>query len=196
MMEILISTDEYRSKEESEVVARFILDSIYNEKIKKQLFFTALDFLSRLKCFDSANLKLRSESSKILMELARIRSSQNGIQPIREIQKILGKLDPHKCGHDSPEVINFIRDLARKPELFDKAIQILGLFQNAAVSDAFIAIMEELDITRIEKVALVATGAESRHKRPAVAKYLTELPDFPKFISSKKLIAVINELSG
>lgn len=195
MMEILISTDEYRSKEESESVAGFFLDSIYNEKIKRQLFFTALDFLSRLKCFDSANVKLRSESSKILIELARIRSSQNGIQPIKQIQKILGKLDPHKCGHDSPEVINFIRDLARKPELFDKAIQILGLFQNAAVSDAFIAIMEEIDITRIEKVALVATGAESRHKRPAVAKYLTELPDFPKFISSKKLIAVINELS-
>ena len=195
MMEILISTDEYRSKEESESVARFILDSIYNEKIKRQLFFTAMDFLSRLRCFQSTNVKLRSESAKILIELARIRLSQNGIQPIRQIQKILGKLDPHKCGYDSPEVTNFIRDLARKPELFDKAIQILGLFQNAAVSDAFINILEEIDMTKIEKVALVATGADSRHKRPAVAKYLTELPDYPKFITSEKLLAFINELS-
>lgn len=195
MMEILVSTDEYRNKEESEIIARFILNSIHDEKIKRQLFFTALDFLSRLKCFHSTNPKLRLESTKILMELARNRLSQNEAQAIRQIQKILGKLDPHKCGDDSPETVNFILDLTRKPELFDKAVQILGLFRDAAASDAFISVLEDLDGVAVEKLIPIAVGAESRYKRPAVAKYLTERPDFPKFILSPKLLAVINDLA-
>lgn len=144
MMEILVSTDEYRSREESEKVAGFLLDSIRQEKIKRQLFFPALDFLTRLKCFHAPNARFRAQTSKILMEMAHAKLSFSGDQPVRQIQKILGKLDPKKCGHDSAEVISFIRELAKRPEFWDKSIKILGLFQDASASDAFIDIMEGL----------------------------------------------------
>jgi serine/threonine protein kinase len=173
-LDILGATDDYGSKQDSEKVARFLLDLLRGEKLKN-LFFTALDDLVRLKCFKSANSELRIDASRILIKLIRSRLPNAGRGSARQIGKLLEKLE--RCGIDSKEVIDFLREVADYPALLDKAAITLACFPSPQATDAFIALLERLKGTdEFEKTALKAIGVTGRHKRPAVAKYLSELP--------------------
>ena len=172
-LDILGATDEYASKQDSEKVARFLLNLLQGEKLKN-LFFTALDDLVRLKCFKSANPELRVDASRILIKLIRSRLPNAGRGAARQIGKLLEKLE--RCGIDSQEVIDFLSEVSNYPALLDKAAITLACFASAQATDAFIAILERIKGTdEFEKTALKAIGVTGRYKRPAVAKYLSEL---------------------
>ena len=120
-IDILAATDEYRSRQDSEKVARFLLDLLRQGKVKN-LFHTVLDDLPRLQCFKPKNSDLRREASEILMELIRLRLPKASRDSAKQIGKLLEKLDPQRCGADSKEVAHFIREVANYPAPLDKAI--------------------------------------------------------------------------
>jgi serine/threonine protein kinase len=174
-LDILAATDEYRSKQDSEKVARFFLDLLRQGKMKN-LFHTTLDDLARLHCFKQKNSDLRKEASSVLMDLIRLRLPKASKDSAKQIGKLLEKLDPNKCGADSEDVAHFIREVANYPALFDKAVTTLACLENPHATDALIDILEKVRGTdEFEKTALKAVGVRGRYKRPAVAKYLSEL---------------------
>jgi serine/threonine protein kinase len=175
-IDILAATDEYRSRQDSEKVARFLLE-LLRQKRMSNLFHTTLDDLARLQGFKPKNSDLRKETSGILMDLIRLRLPKASRDSARQIGKILEKLDPQRCGADSEEVARFIREVANYPALFDKAVTTLTCLESPHATDAIIDILESMRGTdAFEKTALKAIGIGGRHKRPAVAKYLSELP--------------------
>jgi hypothetical protein len=177
-LDILAATDEYRSRQDSEKVARFFLDLLRQGKTKN-LFHTTLDDLARLQGFKPKNSDLRREASVILIDLIRSRLPKASRDSAAQIGKILEKLDPQRCGADSEDVARFIREVANYPALFDKAVTTLACLESPHATDALIDILESIRGTdAFEKTALKALGVGGRHKRPAVAKYLSELP-FP-----------------
>lgn len=189
-LDILGATDDYSSKEDSEKVARFLLNLLGGEKLRN-LFFTALDDLVRLKCFKIPNSELRIDASSILIKLIRSRLPNAGRGSARQIGKLLEKLE--RCGIDSNEVIDFLREVADYPALLDKAAITLACFPSPKATDAFIALLERLKGTdEFEKTALKAIGVTGRYKRPAVVQYLSELPS--DAITSEELRQAIENL--
>jgi len=189
-LDILTVTDEYGSKADSETVARFILELLNGERLKN-LFFTALDDLVRLKCFKSPSSQVRTEATRTLIRLIKVRLPNTNKGALRQIGKLLEKLE--RCANDNEEVINFLRDLANQPPLLDKATITLSCFGSVEATDALISILEQLRGTEdFERIALKAIGAAGRHKRPAVARYLSELP--PQEVVSQQLRDTIQQL--
>jgi serine/threonine protein kinase len=173
-IDILAATDEYRGRQDSEKVARFLLDLLRQGKVKN-LFHTIVDDLARLQCFKPKGSDLRREVSGILIDLIRLRLPKAGKDSARQIGKLLEKLDPMRCGADTEEVAGFIREVANNSALFDRAVITLTCFENPHATDALIDILESIRGTdEFEKTALKAIGIGGRHKRPAVAKYLSE----------------------
>jgi serine/threonine protein kinase len=190
-IELLTATDEYRDRHASEHVATFLLELLHKDKFKS-LFFTTLDDVTRLKCFKPRNSLFREETSRILMEMIRSRLPKAGPDSARQIRKLLGKLDPTRCGADSEEVAQFLRNMARQTLFFEHSVKILALLETPHATDAFIDILEELRETGdFERIASIAIGIGGRFKRPAIAKYLTESS---VEISSEKLRIAIKEL--
>src|ERR1043165_2146008 len=190
-IDILASTDESRSRQDSEKVARFLLALLRGGKAKN-LFPTILDDLARLQCFKPKKSDLRREASDILMELVRLRLPKASKDSARQIGKLLEKLDPQRCGADSEEVARFIREVANYPALFERAMIKLSCLENPHATDAFIEILESVSGTdAFERTALKALGIGGRYKRPAVAKYLSESPT-P--VTSEELRRAMNAL--
>jgi serine/threonine protein kinase len=175
-IDILAATDEYRSRQDSEKVARFLLNLLHQGRVKN-LFHTTLDDLPRLQCFKPKNSELRKEASGILMDLIRLRLPKASRDSAKQIGKLLEKLDPQRCGADSEEEAQFLREIANYPVLFDKAVTTLACLENPHATDALIDILESMRGTdAFERTAMKALGIGGRHKRPAIAKYLSELP--------------------
>lgn len=190
-IDILAATDEYRAGSDSEKVARFLLDLLRGGKAKN-LFHNVLDDLARLKCFRPKNAALRVEASEILMELVRSRLPKAGRDSAKQIGKLLEKLDPNRCGADSAEVAQFLREVARNEALLDKATTTLACLESPHATDVFVELLDDVRRTdAFERTALKALGVGGRHKRPAVAAYLSELPDQP---ISEYLRTAINAL--
>lgn len=190
-LDILARTDEYHSKQDSEKVARFLLDLLRQGKVRN-LFYTTLDDLARLSCFKSKNSRLREEASAVLMEMIRLRLPKASRDTAKQIGKMLKHLDPHRCGADSEEVARFIREVADYPALLEQAVSTLACLENPHATDAFIDILESIRGTEeFERTALKALGVGGRYKRPAVAKYLSELPTT---LLSKELQQVMKAL--
>lgn len=173
-IEILAATDDYRDRRASERVARFFLDLLHQGKFKS-LFFSTLDDLARLQCFRPKNTLFREEVSHILIEMIRLRLSKANADSARQIKKLIGKLDPARCGADSAEAASFLREMADAPLFFEHAVKILALLENPHAADAFLEILERLrGSDDFDKVALVAIGIGGKYKRPEVARYLSE----------------------
>ncbi len=79
---------------------------------------------------------------KILMELIEARLPKATRSSAKQIGKLLEKLDPLKCGEDSPEVAKFVGKVARHPALQDQAILLLGCLENPTATDEFIELLE------------------------------------------------------
>jgi serine/threonine protein kinase len=189
-LDILSVTDEYGSKADSEKVARFILELLNGERLKN-LFFTALDDLVRLKCFKPQNSDLRAEAARTLMRLIKVRLPNANRGALRQIGKLLEKLE--RCANDNEEVIDFLQDLANQPPLLDKATITLSCFESVEATDALVSILEQQrGAEAFERIALKAIGVGGRYKRPAVARYLSELP--AEEIASQQLRDAMQQL--
>lgn len=172
-LDILRVTDEYGSRADSENVARFILELLNGERLKN-LFFTALDDLVRLKCFKGQNSNIRAEASRTLIRLIEVRLPNVDKGALRQIGKLLEKLE--RCANDTSEVVRFLQSLTNQPLLLDKATITLACFGSVDATDAFLSILEDLRGKEpFERTALKAIGVNGRYKRPAVVQYLSEL---------------------
>jgi serine/threonine protein kinase len=171
---ILTSVDDYLDARDSERIARFILSVLQKGKLKT-LFFTALDDLARLQCLKGKNTKLRVDVSRALIELIRSRLPKSRRDTVKQIGKLLEKLDPWKCGADNQEVAVFLGEVAKDAFLFDRAVATLVCLENPHATDCLIQILDRTKGTQqFESTALKALGVGGRHKRPTVAKYLSE----------------------
>jgi len=99
--------------------------------------------------------------------------------PVMSRGRLLEILSPDKCGEDSADVAQFIREVARQPALWERAVQTPACFENPAATDSLMDILEEARGTAgFEKAALIAIGVNGRYKRPLIAAYLSELKGF------------------
>lgn len=178
-VDLLAATDDYRGKEASEQVARFLLNRLRNES-RRPVFFTTLDGLARFQCFKPKHSKLRIEVSTLLIELIEKRLPNATRDSAKDIGKLLEKLDPGRCGEDSATVAAFIGKVAHYPALRNKASKTLSCFADPAATDEFIRLLEALrgDAKEFERVAVVAIGLDGRHTRRLVAEYLAALPNY------------------
>jgi hypothetical protein len=171
-LDILASADEYLEVRDSERIARFCCPYL---KMEKESFFTALDDLARLKCLKGKNTNLRIDVSRALIGLIKDRLPKSRRDTVKQIGKLLKKLDPWKCGADNEEVSLFLAEVAKDEFLFDRAVTTLACLENPSATDYLIQILERIKGSpQFEPTALKALGIGGRHKRLAVAKYLSE----------------------
>lgn len=177
-VDMLAATDDYRTKEASEQVARFLVSRLSSET-RRPVFFTTLDGFARFQCFKPKHSKFRTEVSAMLIDLIEKRLPNATRDSAKDIGKLLEKLDPGRCGEDSAAVAGFIGKVASYPSLRHKASKTLGCFADPAATDEFIRLLEELNGTgEFERVAAVAIGLDGRHARRVVAEYLAALPNY------------------
>lgn len=187
-IDILSATDEYNEKSDSEKIAIFLLEWLEQEK-RDSIFGTTLGILSGLKCFKYARLEIKNKASKTIIALIRERLSKNDSQ-IGRLVEILAK-----CGEDNIEVAQFAKELFEYPLYKNKAIDLLRNLEHSEATDVLISLLEKTRGTDdFEKIALIAVGLEGRCKRPNVALYLIELPDYPSCLKSEKLKSCIKNI--
>lgn len=189
---ILRATDEYRLKNESEKVARFLLNFLVSGK-HRELFHTILEDLSKLQCFKNPKSKLRHEATKMIIDMLKVRLPNASASSVSQIGKLLEKLDPKICGEDSEEVAKFIGEVATYPGMLNKAVLTLSCFESAYATDQFIALLKKYEeAPEFEAIALKAVGIGGKHKRPEAAQYLAERLDKLK---DQSLIRAVKKLS-
>jgi serine/threonine protein kinase len=190
---ILYAADKYLSKDDSEKAARFLLSFLKSGK-RKELFHTILEDLSKLQCFKRPKSKLRSETTKLLIELIKTRLPNVSGSNVSQIGKLLEKLDPKICGEDNEEVVKFISCVvAEYPVLLEKAVRTLTCFGSPFATDQLIAMLGKYKGTpEFEKIARRAVGIGGRYKRDEVAEYLNQhLPE----LQDKELIYAVKKYS-
>lgn len=195
-MDILEVTDQYRTVAESETVARFYLDLLSNPRMKS-LFHTILDDMARLQCFTKKKKSWREEVTKVLVESIRIRLPNKGAASRKQIGKMLEKLAPAKCGDDSEDVAKFVRDVARVPDLFKKAVPLLGCLETPFADDAFIEILEDLkdsNLVEFEWALPWAVGLNGKRPRNTVINYVNELLPLSSPDLSTPIKKIFNQL--
>ncbi|HMO81174.1 MAG TPA: protein kinase [Pirellulaceae bacterium] len=175
-LDILVVTDEYRTKAESEMVARFYLDVLQGDRLKRMLH-NVLDDMARLQCFKQGKSLLRKEATTVLIDLVRSRipKADNGSR--KHISKLLDKLSPVKCGDDSEAVAKLAREVARDPLLCKKAVQLLAVMRSPHATDALIEIVDEAknqNIKTFEMILPWAVGIKGVELRKPVMEYLEE----------------------
>ena len=190
---ILSVADDYLSKHDSEKMARFLL-SFLNSGRRKELFHTILDDLSKLQCFKQPKSKFKNETTELLINLIKIRLSSVTSSNVKNVGKLLEKLDPKICGEDTEEVVRFVSSLADYPVLLDKAVLTLTCFGSVYATDELIALLGKYKKSpEFEKIALRAIGVKGRYKRVEVAQYLNK--DLSS-LHDKELIHEIKKLLG
>lgn len=187
-IDILAATDEYRARHDSEEVARFLMSRIRIEK-RPAVFYTILDILARLKCFEAKSSSLRKEISSLLIDLIKERFPNPGRNNAKQIAKLLGKLDPKGCGDDSSDVAYFLLGLAKIDEMRTEAVKVLSFMRHPHATDAFMEILEQSrGSEQFTLVAEVAVGLGGRNRRPEIATYLSELRKVSKSEDERRIV--------
>ncbi|MEJ7623789.1 MAG: protein kinase [Pyrinomonadaceae bacterium] len=175
--DILATTDEYRTRTESEEVARFYLEVLKSGR-RPSMFHNILDDMARLQCFKKGKSILRKEASGVMIELVRARLPNITKGARKQIGKLIDKLSPTKCGDDSEEVVKLARGVSNDPVLYTNAVQLLAVMNSPHATDALIDILEGSREFRHNVFCFTlpwAIGLKGNRIRTAVIDYLTEL---------------------
>lgn len=174
--DILATTDGYRTRVDSEAVARYYLEELKNGR-RRSMFHNILDDMARLQCFKVGKSVLRKEASEVLVDLVRVRLPNTSRGARKQIGKLLDKLSPAKCGDDSKEVANLAREIAEDPVLYKNAVQLLAGMDSPYATDALIDLLEKSrnDSVRFAWILPWAVGINGKKLRSAALEYVIEL---------------------
>ena len=133
------------------------------------------DTLPRLRIMKGRQSDFRLACTKVLLQLVGERAANANASRMREVGKILEKLDPWVAGMHSSDTVTLLRNLCTIPPASRQGARDLSI-DHPDATDLFLELLNSSNgQPGFEKIALMALGIEGRYKRRAVAEYLHHL---------------------
>ena len=192
-MALLGSVDPYLNPSESRIIGAFLLDWLPQER-RVSVLNTGLSTLTQLVCMRQKASPMRRTACETLRGMVDDRLNRKSKGSARDIKRIIGFLDPEKCGTDTKDLALFAKKLTEASELRTSAINLLGTLKHEAATDAFLSLLHGAgDALEFEKIAQIGIGIRGRYRRTEIAQYLLESPRHPPSDALQAAATAISE---